>query len=254
MPDLEPPRRTRDRSAAWLLALLVIVPTVAPAFAATRGGPNPVLIVGGTLSPEFALATLACRLRKDGFTVFTMALTGRGFGDIAVSARSVAERVDAIRAETGAAKVDLIGHSQGGLENRYYLKFLGGGDGVGTYVSLGTPQYGSGLANLGRLISGCLGAVALQQMSIGSPFLAELNAGDDTPGAARYVSIYSALDALVQPFRKARLADDAINVNVVSHCPLRFVGHLGLLLDGAVYGLVRSALQGGTLSTSCVAF
>jgi triacylglycerol esterase/lipase EstA (alpha/beta hydrolase family) len=255
MPDLGPPRGNRARSATWLLALLAIVPSAAPAaFAATRGSPNPVLIVGGTSSPEFALATLACRLRKDGFTVFTMALGGRGFGDIAVSARSVAERVDAIRAETGAAKVDLIGHSQGGLESRYYLKFLGGGDGVGTYVSLGTPQYGSGLANLGRLISRCLRLVALQQMAIGSPFLADLNAGDDTPGAARYVSIYTALDALVQPFGKARLADDAINVDVLSHCPLRFVGHLGLLLDGAVYGLVRSALQGGALSTSCVAF
>ena len=69
-----------------------------PAFAAARGGPNPVLIVGGTLSPEFALATLALRLRKDGFVVFTTVLGRRGLGDIAASARLVAERVDAILA------------------------------------------------------------------------------------------------------------------------------------------------------------
>ena len=247
--------RIRARSAALLVGLLTLVPAEAPrASAAAREGLNPVLIVGGSVSPEFALATLACRLREDGFTVFTVALPGRGLGDIAVSARSVAERVDAIRAATGAGKVDLIGYSQGGLESRYYLKFLGGADGVGTYVSLGTPQYGTGLANLGRLIGHCLGIVACQQMAIGSPFLIDLNAGDDTPGAPRYVSIYTALDALVQPFDRARLADDAINVKLQSHCPFRIVGHLGLLLDGAVYGLVRSALQGGTISTHCLAF
>jgi triacylglycerol esterase/lipase EstA (alpha/beta hydrolase family) len=243
------------RSAAGLaVRLLLATAAASPVFAAAREAQNPVLIVGGTLSPEFALAALACRLRRDGFTVFTMSLAGRGLGDIAVSARSVAERVDAIRAETGAARIDLIGHSQGGLQSRYYLKFLGGGDGVGTYVSLGTPQYGSGLANLGRGIGRCLGGVALGQMAVGSPFLADLNAGDDTPGAPRYVSIYTAFDALVQPFRKARLEDDALNVNLQSHCPLRIVGHLGLLLDGAVYGLVRSALEGGAVSTSCLAF
>jgi triacylglycerol esterase/lipase EstA (alpha/beta hydrolase family) len=121
---------------------------------------------------------------------------------------------------------------------------------VGTYVSLGTPQYGSALANLG----GCLGIESFRQMAIGSPFLAALNAGDDTPGAARYVSIYTTLDALVQPFGRSRLTGDAINVNATSHCPLRAVGHLGLLLDGAVYGLVRSALEGGTVATRCLAF
>jgi hypothetical protein len=43
-------------------------------------------------------------------------------------------------------------------------------------------------------------------------------------------------------------------VNVTSRCPLRAVGHLGLLLDGAVYELVRSALEGGTVATRCLAF
>jgi triacylglycerol esterase/lipase EstA (alpha/beta hydrolase family) len=246
--------RTRTRPAALLAALLALVSAEAPpAFATAGDGLNPVLIVGGSVSPEFALATLACRLRKDGFTVFTMQLPGRGLGDIALSARSVAARVDAIRAATGAAKVDVIGHSQGGLESRYYLKFLGGADGVSTYVSLGTPHYGSVLANVGRLIGHCLGMVACQQMAVGSPFLADLNGGDDTPGAPRYVSIYTILDGLVQPFSKARLEDGATNVKLQSHCPFRIVGHLGLVLDGAVYGLVRSALQGGTISTRCLA-
>lgn len=243
---------TRTRTAALLLALLALV-SAAGSSAAEGEGANPVLIVGGSVSPEFTLAILACRLRKDGFSVFTMRLEGGGLGDIALSARSVAARVDKIRARTGAAKVDVIGYSQGGLESRYYLKFLGGADAVSTYVSLGTPHYGSVLANLGRLIGHCLGIVACQQMAIGSPFLADLNAGDDTPGLPRYVSIYTVLDLLVQPFAKARLEEGATNVKLQSHCPLRLVGHLGLVLDGAVYGLVRSALRGGPISTRCLA-
>jgi triacylglycerol esterase/lipase EstA (alpha/beta hydrolase family) len=247
-------RTMRARAAALLVALPAWVAAGAPAFAAAEGAHNPVLIVAGTLSPAFALAPLARRLRQDGFTVFTMRLPRFGLGDIAVSARSVAARAAAIRAETGAARVDVIGHSQGGLENRYFLKFLGGSEAVGTYVSLGTPQYGTILAGFGRLVARCLGVVACRQMAPGSAFLADLNTGDDSPGAPRYVSIYTVLDLLVQPFGRARLEDGATNVKLQSHCPLRPVGHVGLLVDGAVYGLVRSALRGGAIATRCLAF
>jgi triacylglycerol lipase len=245
-----------------VLVVLVFVLTVvggtagatiaAPAAPATR---NPVLVVAGTVSPEFALDPLAARLRADGFSVYTMALPGAGLGDIGVSARAVGQRVDAIRAATGAAQVDLIGHSQGGLENRYYLKFLGGASKVGTYVSLGTPQYGTAQANIVQFLGlgSCLGVVACRQMTIGSSFLSDLNAGDDTPGATRYVSIYTVYDELVQPYTNARIFDGATNVSVQSACWWKVVGHVGLILDGAVYGLVRSALNGGSMSTNCFA-
>lgn len=223
-----------------------------PVAAATQ---DPVLLVAGTLSPEFALFPLRDRLRADGFTVYTMALPGSGLGDIAASSQAVSTKVDAIRAATGAAKVDIVGHSQGGLENRYYLKFLGGTGKVGAYVSLGTPQYGTVTANLATFFGfgNCLSIVACVQMSTGSSFLANLNAGDDTPGTVRYYSIYTATDELVQPYNNARINDGATNILVQSYCWLRFPGHVGLITDGAVYGLVRSALRGGTISTNCFA-
>jgi triacylglycerol esterase/lipase EstA (alpha/beta hydrolase family) len=242
-----------------VLALVVLAGTfaVGPVPAAPAGGAtaNPVLLVAGTLSPEFALDPLAARLRADGFRVYTMALPGAGLGDIAESSQAVAQKVDAIRAATGAAKVDLVGHSQGGLENRYYLKFLGGAANVGTYVSLGTPQYGTVTANIATFFGfgDCLAIVACEQMSIGSSFLANLNAGDDTPGATRYVSIYTLNDELVQPYTNSRIFDGATNVLVQSYCWWRTVGHVGLILDGAVYGLVRSSLRGGSIGTNCFA-
>jgi triacylglycerol esterase/lipase EstA (alpha/beta hydrolase family) len=250
----------RQRLAAIAVSIMCTVGTLgvpvalraAPAAAATA---NPVLIVAGTFSPEFVVYPLRDRLRADGFTVYTMALPGGGTGDIAASSAAVRTKVDSIRAATGAAKVDLIGHSQGGLENRYYLKFLGGTSKVGTYVSLGTPQYGTAVANLASFLGfgNCLSVTACVQMTIGSSFLANLNAGDDTPGSVRYVSIYTAVDELVQPYNNARINDGATNVLLQSHCWWKLTGHIGLVADGAVYGLVRSALRGGTVSTNCFA-
>ena len=247
------------RSVASIVVLVALSSSVAHSVTtpsrSEAAGPNPVLIVAGTLSPEFALDPLKLRLQADGFNVYTMALPDAGLGDIAVASQAVAAKVDQIRSATGAAKVDLIGHSQGGLENRYFMKFLGGASKVGTYVSLGTPQYGASAANLIAFLAlgNCLGITGCQQMAIGSSFLANLNAGDDTPGSARYVSIYTLYDELVQPFTNAKIYDGATNVLVQSKCPLRTVGHLGLILDGAVYGLVEASLRGGSITTNCFA-
>lgn len=214
---------------------------------------NPVLITAGLLSPGFALDPLAARLRADGWKVYTLELPGLGTGDIALSANAVTAKVNQIRTATGAAKVDLVGHSEGGLVNRYYLKFLGGTAKVGRYVSLGTPQHGTALANLAGFFTGCIGITACLQMQIGSSFLNNLNAGDDTPGTVAYTAIATTWDELVRPVSTAYLDGGASNLNLQSFCWFRVVGHLGLILDGSVYGLVRSALRGSSPSTNCFA-
>ena len=70
----------------------------------------------------------------------------------------------------GAARVDLIGHSQGGIVGRYYIKYLGGVGEVDSLISLAALHYGTALANLAKLLGlgSCLGVVACQQMAIGS--------------------------------------------------------------------------------------
>ncbi|MEU8297341.1 alpha/beta fold hydrolase [Micromonospora sp. NPDC048909] len=238
---------TADRAAT---------PTAADGTAqAAAAAAGPVIVVGGLSGIAAAYEPLAARLRGDGFRVFIYQLPGLGLGDIAASARSFAGYVDQVRAATGAATVDLVAHSEGGLVSRYYLKRLGGTAAVGRYVSLGTPQYGTYVANILRFLGlgSCAGVVACQQMTIGSAFLADLNAGDDTPGAVRYTTVRTVQDELVRPTQNATLADGATNVLIQTYCPLRVVGHLGLVLDGTTYTVVRGALADGPVRPNCFA-
>lgn len=90
-------------------------------------------------------------------------------------------------------------------------------------------------------------------MTIGSTFLGDLNAGDDTPGAVRWTTVRSWQDELVRPVDNARLADGVTNVLVQGWCPLRVVGHLGLVLDGTTYTIVRQALADAPIWPNCFA-
>ena len=98
--------------------VVTVLSLLALPFAAPQAGAaaaDPVIIVAGTFSPSLANEPLAARLRADGYRVWIFQLPSLGTGDIAASARSLNTFADSVRSQTGAAKVDLIGHSQGGL-------------------------------------------------------------------------------------------------------------------------------------------
>lgn len=229
--------------------------TVTAAERAAAAAADPVIVVGGLIGISIAYEPIAARLRADGYRVWIYQLPNLGFGDIRESARALSSYVDQVRAATGAGRVDLVAHSQGGLVSRWYVKFLGGVDTVDQYVGLGSPQYGTYVANIVNFLGlgSCAGIVACQQMSIGSSFLADLNAGDDTPGPVRWTTLRTWQDELVRPVDNAVLADGATNVLVQGWCPLRVVGHLGLVLDGTTYTAVRQTLAGATIRPNCFA-
>jgi triacylglycerol lipase len=238
---------------AFLASLAALA--VAPAGASAAARPDPVVIVNGTFGPAFFYEPLAARLRADGHDVHIFELTNLGTGDIAATAQDLARFVDGVRAATGAARVDLVGHSQGGLVARQYVKYLGGAATVDSLISLGAPHYGTAVANIADFFGGgdCLGIVACQQMAVGSDFVNALNAGDDTIGSVRYTNLYTALDELVRPVANATLRDGATNVLIQSQCPFRVVGHVGLALDGTVYDGVHDALLGRPVQLNCFA-
>lgn len=239
-------------AVAGLVGSLGLVGPVAPAGAA---GPDPVVLVAGTFSPGFALDPLAARLEASGYDTHIFQLTNLGLGDIRNTARDLGTFVDQVRARTGAAKVDLVGHSQGGLVIRQWVKFEGGAAEADSVITLGTPNYGTVVANIADILGfgSCAGVVACEQMAVGSSFLASLNAGDDTIGSVRYTNIFTLYDELVRPVGNAAMQDGATNVLVQDRCWLRVVGHVGLILDGAVADGVKDALGGGPVRLNCFA-
>jgi triacylglycerol esterase/lipase EstA (alpha/beta hydrolase family) len=248
---------------AALAALLTIVVGVPFGAGAVEAVParDPVIIVAGTFAGQPAAsifyAPMAARLRADGYQPYIFGLPTAGTQDIALTAQALNRYADQVRAQTGATRVDLIGHSQGGLVARHYVKHLGGSSEVDALISLGAPHYGTAVANVAKLfgLGNCIGITSCVQMSIGSTYLANLNAGDDTIGAVRYTNIVSANDEVVIPYRTGWLADDGNNVNVrvQSPCFLRIVGHVGLALDGTVYSGIQDALANRAIGLNCFA-
>ncbi|MET0150242.1 MAG: alpha/beta fold hydrolase [Acidimicrobiales bacterium] len=245
---------------AALLTIVVGVPFGAGGAEATPAR-DPVIIVAGTFAGQPAAsifyAPMAARLRADGYQPYIFGLPTSGTQDIALTAQALNTYADQLRAQSGATRVDLIGHSQGGLVARHYVKYLGGSSEVDAVISLGAPHYGTAVANVAKLfgLGNCIGITSCAQMSIGSTYLANLNAGDDTIGAVRYTNIVSANDEVVIPYRTGWLADDGNNVNVrvQSPCFLRIVGHVGLALDGTVYSGIQDALANRAIGLNCFA-
>lgn len=61
----------------------------------------------------------------------------------ATNAAALKERVARILDETGAEKVNMIGHSKGGLEIRMLASSLGMGSSIASVTTIATPHYGS---------------------------------------------------------------------------------------------------------------
>jgi triacylglycerol lipase len=249
-------RRILAATTVVLSLGLVGIATASPAAPATN---DPVIIVAGTGAAQgpanVFYSGMAARLRADGYQPFIFGLPGSGLGDIAVTSQALNAYADQVRAQTGAARVDLVGHSQGGLVARYYVRNLGGAAEVDSLISLGAPHYGTTLANAAKLLGlgSCLGVVACNQMAIGSSFLNSLNAGDDTIGNVRYTNITTKLDAIVTPHTNGRLANDGNNTNVTvqDQCWARAVGHVTLATDGTVYSGILDALRKQPITLDC---
>lgn len=232
----------------WITRCTIVVLCLALGFAvgpatAAPAGPNPVLVIGGFDANTAPLESLRAWLESRGYIAESMLLLGNptGAAGIPESARAVGDRVAQIRAQTGAARVDVVAHSMGGLAQRHYAKFLGGVDQIGTYVDYGTPEYGEPRAFLcWILFQGC------RDLSPGSGFLHALNADPAVPPGLAAYHFYSEDEGA------ERLSlPGATNASVQSFCPGRPLAHGNEPIDGALRELIDSALQGGALGTTC---
>ncbi|MHC5905286.1 esterase/lipase family protein [Streptomyces sp. S6] len=223
--------------------------------------PRPIVLVHGTFAnSKDNWLGLAPYLETRGYCVFALdygQLAGvpliYGLGPIDKSAEQLSAYVDKVLAATGATKVDLVGHSQGGMMPRYYLKFLGGAAKVDQLVAISPSNRGTNLSGLTNLLPYFPGArewlslntPALAQQITGSDFLTKLNAGGDTVPGVRYTVLATKYDEVVTPYRSQFLTGDNVkNVLIQDLCPLDLSEHALIgLTDRIAFHEVANALD-----------
>jgi triacylglycerol esterase/lipase EstA (alpha/beta hydrolase family) len=233
--------------------------------------PDPVVLVPGTIEGmSYNWYTLSPLLRDSGYCVFALnygqqadhplGLTGavpaNGTGDLATSAAELGSFVDRVLAATGAAKVDIVGHSQGGMMPRYYLRFLGGAAKVHALIGLSPSNHGTtvdgltklfelaGTQELGTAGLGLVCGAACEEQLVGSPFIETLDAGGDTVPGVAYTVIETRNDEVVTPYTSAFLSGpDVTDIELQQQCGLDQSEHLATPFDHVALRDVLNALD-----------
>ncbi|MFK4067405.1 lipase family alpha/beta hydrolase [Streptomyces sp. NPDC029674] len=153
--------------------------------------------------------------------------------DIRVAAELLGRHIEEICERTGHARVDIVGHSLGGLIARYYAQRLGGDARVRTLVTLGTPHAGT------RVVPLADAHPIVRQMRPGSDVIEELK--EPAPDCrTQFVSFWSDLDQIMDPLETACVDHPdllAQNIRVTG------IGHLALPVHPAVANGIRQALD-----------
>ncbi|MBD0324151.1 MAG: alpha/beta fold hydrolase [Aldersonia sp.] len=247
--------------------------------------PRPVVLVHGTWENAYNnWSGVAPVLANAGYCVFalnygrvglleagglgTVLPNTNGVAPIEQSAEQLAGFVDAVLAATGAEQVDIVGHSQGGLMARQYLKFEGGADAedpsenkVAHLVTLGATNHGTTLdgigtldriirdlgLNLDPLLNYIVGNAPMQQV-YDSPLLRNLNAGGDTVPGVDYTIIGTQFDEITNPYQWTFLTAGpgatVRNITLQHGCPVDVSDHLSMSYSPRAIDWIQHALDG----------
>jgi pimeloyl-ACP methyl ester carboxylesterase len=237
--------------------------------------PYPVVLVHATFADEGSnWVTLAPLLANNGYCVYAfnygetlaslplipLITEGRidGLGHIERSAEELRSFVNNVLSKTGASRVDLVGHSQGGMMPNYYIKFLGGASKVHTLIGLAPSNHGTTLGGIttlannfpfaSEIVSGLLeflGTPSLPEQEEGSAFMKKLfGAGEPLAAGVRYVVIETVHDEVVTPYANAFLGGSNVtNITVQSQCSADPVAHVGMFDDSPALQNVLNQLS-----------
>lgn len=218
------------RGSALLAATVLLLGGCGDDDAATRHH-DPVVFVHGYSGSAADWDVLRERLRDEGWPAEALPeprTYSSSVSNVRV-AEAVRDAVARVRAATGAAKVDVVTFSMGGVSSRYFLRFLGGAAVVDDWVSLGGPNHGTAWA-------GECTQTPCREMRPGGELLRRLNAGDETPGRVRYATWASPCDQIIRPPSSTFLRGAR---NTTTAC----LGHTALLGDPVVHAQVIDALR-----------
>ena len=224
--------------------------------------PWPVILLHGTCDSKGIWQLLGADLREDGWAVFAPDYGTRATGLIPDSAAQVGAYIQAVMHATGAKKVIIMGHSQGGLVARYWMRLLGGAKYVKHLVCIGTPNHGTtqgGILSplvtshradsvMQSVIDAYFGPAGAQQI-VGSDILDQVNRDGDLEEGVTYTNIVTRSDAVVVPPESCFLAPDKVkdgtvrNIYVQDFDRRAVVLHHDLPVDKRVRVIARTILR-----------
>lgn len=234
----------------------------------TAAHPEPVVLVHGLLANMTDnWQTISPLLADHGYCVFALTYGADpgllppldqlgGLQPMEQSAPELGAFINRVLAATGAAKVDIVGHSEGATMPYYYMKVLGGAAKVARYVGLAPAFHGTTMNGLSSLLSviaaGDPGGSALvtqlcgscQEFLPGSSFLASLDASAPALPGVAFTDIVTEFDEVVTPYTSGYLTGPNVtNIAVQDQCPLDLADHAALAADPVAAQDVLNALD-----------
>ena len=234
-----------------------------------RKGTHPVVLIPGTTEDAFITwSYYGPRMQAAGLCVYTFNYNPMSHplveavsttGNIYSTAAFMAHFVDKVLKSTGADKVDLVGHSQGGGPlPRAYIKYYGGDKKVNHLIGIVPSNKGTSILGMEKFLNepgtpantimsagaryGNLES-APQQLQ-GSTFLKDLNAGGMTAPGVKYTVIATRFDNRVFPWTNALIPEPgAKNIVIQDVCPLDHSAHTNITYDPMTYQVVANALE-----------
>lgn len=197
----------------------------------------PVLLLHGFIDNRSVFVLLRRSLRRHGWPH----VEGFNFSPLSCDIRNSAEvlgrHIEEVCARTGHDRIDVVGHSLGGLIGRYYAQRMDGHHRVRRLVTLGTPHAGTRAIPLMTLHP------LVRQMRPDSEVIEEL-AGPATGCSTHFISFWSDFDQFMSPVETAALDHpDLITHNI----QVSGVGHLALPVHSAVDAGIREVLSAKAL-------
>ena len=153
-------------------------------------GRLPVVLVHGLGSNRGTWTPLRAFLRLHGHR--RLYAFGYEAGSIEEHGRNLAAFIDEVLAATGAAKVDLVAHSLGGIVSRYALQRAGAANKVRQLITLASPHGGTYAAFYANTL-------LTRSLRPESEIIADLNRDDLTAVPWKFTAVYSDRDVYVVP-------------------------------------------------------
>ncbi|MEI2639110.1 MAG: alpha/beta fold hydrolase [Microthrixaceae bacterium] len=240
--------------------------------------PRPVILLHGFMgNMADNMNGLSPFLANQGYCVYALnygEAEGSIFAGFADIRRSSLDEfgpfVDEVLAETGARQVDVVGHSEGSVMPRWWMRFgpstnADGTPKVANFIGVAPASYGAELGGYAYelraipffvdylnnfVYNGC---GACEQILAGSTFLNELNTESPQPGenfsgptqpGVKYLMLATEWDNIVVSYKAGFIDDPQVtNMTLQDVCAIDRADHLSIVFDPTAYDLVTNFLS-----------